>query len=207
MAVKFLQYWNVRHERVDEFGRFFTGEFTPEINRSGLMVLTGAWHVASGEGPYFIAEGVSESLGQAEDLIMGAAFQGLRRTLLSLVTDYATKLLIPTDPAGNVPGEVEQGFKFTQHFNVNSADYYEYLDFFQNDYLRAMAGFGVELVGVWSVAVGATPYVINETRAYDLGIIGRMLESPSYWEMTLKLLRMISGYGCKALVPSGHINE
>ena len=58
----------------------------------------------------------------------------------------------------------------------------------------------------WSVAVGATPYMIDETRADSLATIGEMLENPAYQKLTLKLLQMVSNYGCKVLVPSGHIN-
>jgi hypothetical protein len=54
--------------------------------------------------------------------------------------------------------------------------------------------------------VGATPYMIDETRADNLATIGEMLEKPAYQKLTLKLLQLVSNYGCKILVPSGHIN-
>ncbi|MEW5721528.1 MAG: hypothetical protein AB1896_00360 [Thermodesulfobacteriota bacterium] len=207
MPVKLLQYWNVRSESRAGFDSFFSGEFVPEVTGSGLMKITGSWHVASGEGPYFIAEGVSRSLVEVQDLVMGPVFQTLRRRLLLLASDYATKLLLPADPAGVKEVEVERGFKFTQHFNVNPADHFEYLDFTGREYLPALARFGLETVGGWTVAVGATPYVINESRAADLGLIGHMLESREYQDLTLRLLGLVTGYGCKILVPSGHVNR
>ena len=70
-----------------------------------------------------------------------------------------------------------------------------------------MKRFGVPIAGGWNVAVGATPYVIDETRADKLEVIGEMLQNPAYQKLTLKLLQLVSNYGCKILVPSGHINN
>ena len=63
------------------------------------------------------------------------------------------------------------------------------------------------MVGGWNVAVGGTPYLIYETRAEKITTIGEMLENLNYQKLTLKLLSLVSNYGCKILVPSGHINK
>lgn len=205
MSVKFLQYWNVKEASRDAFDDFFTRRFVPEINESGLMRMVGSWSVASGEGPSFIAEGTADSLARVESLIGGGFFLELRRSLKAMVCDYATKLLAPFGEIEPSVVEVERGFKFTQHFNVNSADYYEYLAFSQSEHIPVLERFGLEIVGIWSVAIGATPNVIIETRIDDPEGLGRMLESEVYQAATLKLLRLVTGYGCKALAPSGHI--
>ena len=82
MPVKLIQYWNIFHSFKADFDSFFTQEFVPEINHSGSMKMVGSWHVASGEGPYFIAEGVSESVGDVESLIMEPFYVDLRQRLL-----------------------------------------------------------------------------------------------------------------------------
>jgi hypothetical protein len=69
-----------------------------------------------------------------------------------------------------------------------------------------MKRFGVTIAGGWNVVVGATPYVVDETRADNLEVIGEMLQNPAYQSLTLQLLQLVSNYGCKILVPSGHIN-
>jgi hypothetical protein len=43
-------------------------------------------------------------------------------------------------------------------------------------------------------------------RADNLAKIGEMLENPAYQKLTLKLFQLVSNYGGKILVPSGHIN-
>jgi len=70
MPVKLIQYWDIRHFRKTDFDSFFTQQFVPQINDTGLMQMVGSWHVASGEGPYFIAEGIATSVDKVERLIM-----------------------------------------------------------------------------------------------------------------------------------------
>jgi hypothetical protein len=207
MPVKLIQYWNIFHSSKADFDTFFTQEFVPGINATGDMKMVGSWHVASGEGPYFIAEGVSDSVDDVENLIMGSFYVDLRQKLLRLVRNYNTKLLVPSDRFTPSAVEIEYGYKFNQHFNINPADYYAFLSFEEKEHLPTMQSFGVEIAGAWNVAVGATPYIIDETRTKNLATIGEMLENPEYQKLTLKLLSLVSNYGCKILVPSRHINK
>jgi hypothetical protein len=206
MPVKLIQYWNILHATQSEFDAYFTREYVPRINETGFMRIVGSWHVASGEGPYFITEGVSESVSEVESIIMAPFYIDLRQQLLRLVKDYQTKLLVPIESMESDVADIEHGYKFNQHFNINPADFYTFLDFEEKVHLPEMKRFGVTIAGGWNVAVGATPYVINETRAGNLEIIGEMLQNPAYQRLTLELLQLVSNYGCKILVPSGHIN-
>jgi hypothetical protein len=206
MPVKLIQYWNIQHSSKSDFDTYFTQEYVPGINESGFMRITGSWHVASGEGPYFIAEGISESVSEVESLIMAPFYINLRNDLLRLVEDYQTKLLVPVESIEPDIPDIEHGYKFNQHFNINPADYYTFLEFEEKVHLPEMKRFGMAITGGWNVAVGATPYVIDETRAPNMEIIGKMLQNPAYQRLTLKLLQLVSNYGCKILVPSGHIN-
>jgi len=206
MPVKLIHYWNVLHGHKAEFDSFFIRQFVQQIDITGLMKIVGSWHVASGEGPYFIAEGVSNSVDEVESLIMSSEYLELRNKLFRLVGNYSTKLLVPTGRISTQPIEIEHGYKFNQHFNINAADYYAYTTFAEKEHIPRMQSFGIEMVGGWHVDVGATPYVISEGRTKDLSSIGAMLENPDYHALTLKLLSMVSNYGCKVLVPSGHVN-
>ena len=207
MPVKLIQYWNIQHASQSDFDAYFTREYVPRINESGFMKIVGSWHVASGEGPYFITEGVSRSVTDVESLIMASFYFDLRQRLLRLVNDYQTKLLVPIESVEPDVPDLEYGYKFNQHFNINPADFYTFLDFEEKVHLPEMKRFGVTIAGGWNVAVGATPYVIDETRADNLEVIGEMLQNPAYQMLTLKLLQLVSNYGCKILVPSGHINN
>ncbi len=206
MPVKLVQYWNILQATQSEFNAYFTREYVPRINETGLMRMVGSWHVASGEGPNFITEGVAGTVTDVESLIMAPLYADLRNRLLQLVRDFQSKLLVPVESIEPDIPDLEHGYKFTQHFNINPADFYAFLAFEEQVHLPEMKRFGLSLVGGWNVAVGATPYIIDETRADNLATIGEMLENPAYQKLTLKMLQLVSNYGCKILVPSGHIN-
>jgi hypothetical protein len=206
MPVKLVQYWNILPATKLDFDAYFTQDFVPRINETGFMKMVGSWNVASGEGPYFITEGVAGTVAEVESLIMAPIYIDLRNRLLPLVSDYQSKLLVPIESIQPDVPDVEHGYKFNQHFNINPADFYAFLAFEEQVHLPQMKRFGLALVGGWSVAVGATPYMIDENRAENLATIGEMLENPAYQKLTLKLLQLVSNYGCKILVPSGHIN-
>ena len=121
MPVKLIQYWNIQHCTQSDFDTYFTGEYVPRINESGFMKIVGSWHVASGEGPYFITEGVSRSVTDVESLIMASFYFDLRQRLLRLVNDYQTKLLVPIESVEPDVPDLEYGYKFNQHFNINPA--------------------------------------------------------------------------------------
>lgn len=202
---KLIQYWDIQQSRKKEFDSFFTSSFIPWIDENGLMKMTGTWHVASGEGPYFIAEGVAESVEDVENLIMNETYQELRHTLFQFIDNYSSKLLTPTGRVEIQPVQKETTYKFTQHFNINPQDYYEFISFVKNDHLPGIESYNLKMIGGWYVAIGRTPYIVVETRAETLNTIGKMLQSSHYYQLTQKLLTMVSEYGAKILVPSGHI--
>ena len=129
MPVKLVQYWNILHTTQSDFDAYFTREYVPRINETGFMKMVGSWHVASGEGPYFIAEGVAETVTEVESLIMAPLYIDLRNRLLQLVRDYQSKLLVPIESTKPDVPDVEHGYKFNQHFNLIPADFYEFLAF------------------------------------------------------------------------------
>jgi hypothetical protein len=206
MPVKLIQYWNIMHGKKAEFDAFFSRRFVPGIDALGQMKMTASWLVASGEGPYFIAEGVSGSADDMAALVMDPGFVALRNELFGLVEDYSTKLLFPTGRVEPQPAEIQQGYKFNRHFNINAADYYACDAFLSQEYFPMMTSFGLKMVGDWFVGIGATPYAISESGADDLSTISRMLQSSENQALMIKLLSMVSSYGCKVLIPSGHIN-
>jgi len=189
MPVKLVQYWNILPATKSDFDAYFTQDYVPRINDTGFMKMVGSWHVASGEGPNFITEGIAGTVAEVESLIMAPIYIDLRSRLLPLVRDYQSKLLVPIESMEPDVPDVEHGYKFNQHFNINPADSYAFHSFEEQVHIPEMKRFGLALVGSWSVAVGATPYMIDETRADNLASIGEMLEKPAYQKLTLNLPR------------------
>jgi hypothetical protein len=206
MPVKLIQYWNIRHGKRDDFDAFFTQRFVPGVNAQGHMQMIASWQVASGEGPCFIAEGVSNSSDAMAALVMDPEFIVLRNALLELVEDYSTKLLFPTGRIDSPTAAIQPKYKFNRHFNINAEDYYACDAFLAREYFPMMSTFGIDMVGDWHVGIGGTPYAISESGTDDLSLISRMLQSPENQDLTIKLLSMVTAYGCKVLIPSGHMS-
>lgn len=203
---KLIQYWDVQQSRKQEFDKFFSSSFIPWIEGTGLMNIIGTWHVATGEGPYFIAEGAAETVEQIENLIMDENYQQMKRTLFKFIDNYSTKLLTPTGRIELINIEKETTYKFTQHFNINPQDYYEFVSFVKNEHISGIESYGLQIIGGWYVSIGRTPYITVEARSENLDQIGKMLQSEHYQQLTQKLLTMVSEYGTKILVPSGHLH-
>ncbi len=204
--VKLIQYWDLDQCRREVFADFFARDFEPTIKGSGLMRVVGSWEVASGEGPRFITESVAESVVEVEELIIGHEYLALRNRLSAKVVNFHSKLLVPTGRVAASSVEVEQGNKFNQHFNVNAPEYFEFDRFMKQEYLPGLEDLGLQIAGDWRVRVGDAPHNVCEVRAVDLCTIGGALQSPSFAGLTHRLLQLVSGYGCKVLIPSGFMD-
>jgi hypothetical protein len=167
------------------------------------MTVVGSWDVASGEGPRFITESVAQSVVEVEELILGEPYLALRNRLLARVVNFHSKLLVPTGRVTAAAVKLEQGNKFNQHFNINAPDYFEFDRFMKQEYLPGLEHLGLEIAGDWRVRVGDAPHNVCEVRAGDLSVIGQALQSTFFAGLTHRLLRLVSGYGCKVLIPSG----
>jgi hypothetical protein len=207
MPVKLIQYWNIKHGKQKDFDAFFSQRFVPGINALGHMQIVASWQVASGEGPCFVAEGVSDASDAMALMVTDPEFIALRSELLGLVADYSTKLLFPTDRVSSEDATAMTTYKFNRHFNINAQDYYACDAFLSNEYFPMMADFGLRVVGDWYVGIGGTPYAISECGSDDLSMISSMLQSPENQHLTIRLLSMVTSYGCKVLIPTGHMTS
>jgi len=201
--VKLIQYWDLDQCGREAFAGFFAKDFAPTINDSGLMRVAGSWEVASGEGPRFITELVAQSVVEVEELILGSRYLALRDRLMAKVMNFNSKLLVQTGRIAASVVELNQGNKFSQHFNVNAPEYFEFDRFMKQEYLPGLEALGLEVAGDWRVRVGDAPHSVCEVRAMNLSTIGQALQSPSFAGLTRRLLQLVSGYGCKVLIPSG----
>jgi hypothetical protein len=204
--VKLIQYWDLDQCTRREFGEFFRRDFAAAINASGLMKVAGSWEAASGEGPRFITESTAASAAEVEELILSQDYLSLRDRLSARVVNCHSKLLVPTGRA--TPGAAARGLgnKFSQHFNVNPPEYFEFDRFMKEEYLPGLERLGLEIAGDWRVRVGDSPHNICEVRADDLGAIGQAIQSPAFLALSRQLLQLVSDYGCKVLIPSGFMD-
>jgi hypothetical protein len=205
MTVKFIQYWDVLSEREDEFRKFTVKSYIPGINETGFLKIVGSWYVASGEGPYYIMEGVADSVKRVNNLLQLDEFKKLNHLLHFLITNYKTKLLVPTGPVeGFVPEQ--RNFRFNHHYDVIHEKYDDYISFIEKEHIPTMEELGVKIIGGWYVAIGPGPNIVMEGSCPSVKQMLEAIGSQRYRELTSKLLTMVSGLGSKILVDTGLVS-
>ncbi|MDH3826133.1 MAG: hypothetical protein OET21_01865, partial [Desulfobacterales bacterium] len=202
MTVKFIQYWDVLSEREDEFSKFMVKSYIPEINETGYLKIVGSWHVASGEGPYFIMEGVAASVKNIHSLLQLDEFKKLSHLLHFLITNYKSKLLVPTGPIEGIVPE-DKNYRFNHHYDVIYDKYDDYMVFMKDEHLPIMEELGIKMIGAWYVAIGPGPNLVVEGACPGVKIIMGAIGSERYRLLTAKLLTMVNGFGSKILVDTG----
>ncbi len=205
MTVKFIQYWDVLSEREEEFRKFALKSYIPGINDTGLLKIIESWYVASGEGPYYIMEGVAGSVKNVNNLLQMDEFQKLNHLLHFLTTNYKTKLLVPTDPVENVVPE-HKNYRFNHHYDVIYDKYDDYLRFIKDEHIPTMDELGVKIIGGWYVAIGPGPNIVIEGSCTNAKQILEAIGSKRYQELISKLLTMVNGFGSKILVATGLVS-
>ena len=148
MTVKFIQYWDVLSEQENEFSKFVAKNYIPGINETGYLKIVGSWHVASGEGPYFIMEGVADSVKNVHSLLQLDEFKKLSHLLHFLITNYKSKLLVSTGPIEGVVPE-DRNYRFNHHYDVIYDKFDNYITFMKDEHIPIMEELGVKLIGAW----------------------------------------------------------
>lgn len=202
MTVKFIQYWDVLSEREDEFSKFMVKSYIPEINETGYLRIVGSWHVASGEGPYYIMEGVAASVKNIHSLLQLDEFKKLSHLLHFLITNYKSKLLVPAGPIEGIVPE-DKNYRFNHHYDVIYDKYDDYMVFMKDEHLPIMEELGIKMIGAWYVAIGPGPNLVVEGACPGVKIIMGAIGSERYRLLTAKLLTMVNGFGSKILVDTG----
>ena len=202
MIVKFIQYCDVLSRREDEFKKFASRNYMPGINEMGFLKIVGSWHVASGESPYYIMEGVADSVNSINKLIQSDEFNRLNYLMHLLTTNYKTKILVPTGRVESVVPEYKN-FRFNHHYDLNYDKYDEYVKFVKEEHIPTMEKLGINMIGGWHVAIGPGPNVVSEGSCTSIKQILDVIGSEEYRELTSKLMTMVTGYASKILVPTG----
>lgn len=205
MSVKFIQYWDVLSEREEEFRKFVLKSYIPGVNETGFLKIVESWNVAAGEGPYYIMEGVANSVKNVNTLFQLDEFQKLNHLLHFLITNYKSKLLVPTGPIVGVVPE-HKNFRFNHHYEVIYEKYDNYVEFLQNEHIPIMEALGVKIIGGWYAAIGPAPNIVIEGSCPSVKQILEAIGSERYRNLISKLFTMVDGFGSKILVANGLVS-
>lgn len=200
MSVKFIQYFDVISGHEDEFKKFVYKNYTPGINETGLVNMSGVWRVSAGEGPTVILEGVADSVQNIHKLLELDEFKKLIHLLHFLITKYQTKILAPTGQVSTFLPK-QTNYRFNRHFDIDYNKYDQYNQFIEEEYIPTMEQLGLKMIGKWYVALGPGPNTVHETTCSSVSQILNLISSSEYQKLTSKLLTMVKGLGSKILVP------
>jgi hypothetical protein len=97
MESKLLLAYNIKPNREAEYYRFVLGEFLPNLQDIGLMMVEG-WHTAYGDYPVRLIAFRAQDDADMRNILKSNTWLSGKEKLLKLVTDYEERLV----PARNV---------------------------------------------------------------------------------------------------------
>lgn len=88
--------WDVRPEREQEYVHWMVDVFKPYWKaQAGIRTFRGFWTVV-GDGPLYVAEFDFDGLESLAAALANPEWRQMQDTLLSYVTNYATRIMQPT---------------------------------------------------------------------------------------------------------------
>ena len=194
MPVKFNQYWRIINERREEYGKFIIKDFIPGINSLGIHVVAG-WSVLIGGYSEMFVESMSSDLDLIERGLMDQKFTQLHDSLLNYVTNYKTKILVPTGRKGSYsPDFKTDTIKFNQTWDIIGKTKDEYEDYVINEYYPLMEESDIAVAGEWLVLIGDGPHIICEGRVHDIEKLIQTLSSKKFRTARRKLKGLVDNF-------------
>jgi hypothetical protein len=200
MAVKFNEYWNIVPATVNEYVDFMKRSRIPTLNRLGINVAA-MWCVLIGASPQIVSEGIAENLDQMEGALKNAEYSKTTNRLLHFITDYKSKVMVPTRRFHHLPRVSEQGtVKFSQYWDIIPGKEDEYDRFIKNEFYQAMEAIGIHIGGEWKILIGESPNTFFEGRCDHAEQLLTALYSQKFKAMKYELLKLVSNYSSRVLV-------
>jgi len=200
MAVKFNEYWNVVPASMDEYIDFMKRSRIPTMNRLGINVAA-IWSVLVGASPQIVSEGITENLDKMEGALKSSDYAKTTTQLLHFITDYRSKVLVPTGRFQHLPRVTQKGtVKFSQYWDVIPGKEDEYDRFIKGEFYFAMEDIGIQIGGEWRILIGESPNIFFEGRSEHAEQLLAALNSQKFRINKAELLKLVSNYSSRVLV-------
>jgi hypothetical protein len=204
MSVLFTQYWEIAHDKDQEYAAFVLEQYIPRIRKLGLRTV-GGYYVAIGEGPRVVSVASVDSLDNIEEILRLKDMKALQRELLEFVYDYDYKVFAPTGRFEKKGYAIQtEIWKLHQYWDLLPGKIKKYSDFIREEYLPAIEGIGlVENLGGWNMVLGRGPKIMAEFSAPDPAKIGALFENELFRKMTRRLrIEYVVHYSNSMLCPT-----
>jgi hypothetical protein len=92
---RFNHHYDINYASYDEYLNFISKEHFPAMENLGINMI-GGWYVALGPGPNIVVEGSCASVKHILEVIGSKEYSKLISKLLTMVSGYGSKILVPT---------------------------------------------------------------------------------------------------------------
>ena len=207
MTVLFTQHWNTAPGKQQAYSDFVMTRYNPTLERIGIK-LVGGYYVTVGTGPRIIAAGLTHDLAELEKALASREFEEITGGLMQHVTQYQSKILVPTGRVNMNAYRVQMGtWKFHQCWNLLPGVEQDYTEFVKSDYVPAMERLGLPVEAAWRVVVGSGPYIVCECSAGSVVEIAKAIDTDAFRRVTFKLRdTYVTDYDSRILAPTGRID-
>lgn len=200
MAVKFNEYWNIVPESKADYIEFMQRSRIPTLNRLGINVVA-IWSVLIGSSPQIVSEGIAADLDHLETALQSNDYSKTSTKLLHYITDYRSKVLIPTGRFHHLPRVTEKGtVKFSQYWDIIPGKEEKYDHFIKSEFYPAMKDLGIRIGGEWKVLIGESPNLFFEGRCDHATQLLTALNSQKFRTMKQELMKFVSDFSSRVLV-------
>ena len=200
MVVKFNEYWNILPHKMEEYIEFMQRSRIPTLNRLGINVAA-IWYALIGASPQIISEGIARDLDSLETALKNADYLKTNTKMLTLVSDYRSKVLVPSGRFPHLPRIIEKGtVKFSQYWDIIPGKEDDYDQFIKNIHYPAMEDLKINIGGEWKVLIGESPNIFYEGRSDRAEKLLSALQSQKFRIMKNELLKLVCNYSSRVLV-------
>lgn len=199
MAIKFVEYWDLRANVEKKYSKFLVNKWIPGMNKLGITILA-VWHMIVGTGPDYISEGIVDDLHQLQKAFGDPQHGKLNEQLLQWVDSYKSRVTVPTGLVPTLIGEPKhESAKFNQRWDVVPDQREAFAAFLTKEFVPALTEMGLIIGGHWRTLVGPRPQQILEGRAASVAEANRITENPSFVKLKQELRNYVTHYESRVL--------
>jgi hypothetical protein len=206
VTVLFTQYWDVIHGKFDEYSEFVMNQYNPALEKLGIK-LVGGYYVAVGQGPRIVAVATVEEQDYLRKILATEEYRLISAKLMSLVSDYSSKLWVPSGHLLEEPYRINTGaWKFNQYYNVVPGQEEAHYRFVKEECIPGMQELQVPITGAWRLVIGRGPMILGECTARNIVDIAKAIDTSEFRRLVRTMKKnYASDFSSRILAPTGRI--
>jgi hypothetical protein len=209
MIAKLVQWWDVIPGLEDDYDRFISEQYIPQLQQLGLTA-KGGYYLVVGVGPRMALVSTAESMAKMGEILSTKVFKDLMLELKKYIINYSSRITEPTGRVKDGEYAIQKGvWKYIQYYDVIPGRMPEYADFISNKYLPTMESIDyVEVTQGWTLVMGSFAEITGELTFKTAVDVGRMLENPTFNKLIDEMrTNYVLNYRCRILRTTERFDE